>query len=64
MNRLIDQEWVTTYPYVAIFYANKLIEPNFLIWYRNVRIVLKQQQSLYVFWKHNPSYPVMSMLMK
>jgi len=32
----------------SIFDANKLVELNFLDWYQNVRIVLKQEKILYV----------------
>jgi hypothetical protein len=47
MNRLIYQNENNIFLRI-ILDANKLTRPNFLNWYRNVRIVLKQKKNLYV----------------
>ncbi|XP_012078997.1 uncharacterized protein LOC105639525 [Jatropha curcas] len=41
----------------SILEANKLTRPNFIDWYRNVRIVLKQEKRLYVIDKNKPDIP-------
>ncbi|XP_057996544.1 uncharacterized protein LOC131175879 [Hevea brasiliensis] len=41
----------------SILDANKLTGPNFLDWYRNLRIVLKQEKRLYVLEHAKPGIP-------
>jgi len=53
INRLIDKI-SSNISLQSIFDANKLTKSNFLEWYRNLRIVLKQERRLYVFESHIP----------
>ena len=47
INRLMNK--ISTNIFIwSIFDANKLTGPNFLDWYQNLRILLKQEKILYV----------------
>ncbi|KAF2300624.1 hypothetical protein GH714_014554 [Hevea brasiliensis] len=46
----------------SILDANKLTKPNFLDWYRNLRIVLKQEKRLYVLERAKPNIPLVDAL--
>ena len=41
----------------SILDANKLIGPNFIDWFRNIKIVLKQEKKAYVFNDPIPKEP-------